>query len=80
MLTAADKRAMLDEIAEAANILSPIQDDEFTAKELAEAANCSYATAVRGLVQLVEEGVVTRRKAAVNGKAGWAYRYVEEHD
>jgi predicted transcriptional regulator len=80
MLTPTEKREMLQEIARAADILSPIREDEFSLTEIAEAAGCAYSTAVRGMNALLAEGKVTRRRALLHGRAGWAYRYVKDDD
>ena len=73
-----DKRAMLDEVAQAVGILTPIEDDEISIRELAHHTKCAYVTAARRLEKMVAEGRAVRRQALVNGRTGWAYRWVDD--
>lgn len=71
-----NKADLLAEILAMTAPAPPVEGDELTVIEVAEAAGWNRGMAQRKLDDLVAAGVMTRRQATRAGRPCWAYRKV----
>ena len=72
-----DKDKMLAELLEISGGPSEPRPEEFTLAEFRATGDLGYEAARRKLLQLVNAGLLTRRKGVADGASCWLYRKVE---
>ncbi len=73
------KQALLEEILELSAPPAPVGPDEFTAAEFLAHLRRSEPAATRAMAddrirRLLDQSVLVRREASLNGRRCWAYR------
>jgi predicted ArsR family transcriptional regulator len=70
------RQQILAEILSLSTPPAPVEEDEITVRDYAQAAECSVVGAQRRLDRLVDQGVLSRREATRQGRICRAYRKV----
>lgn len=72
------RQQLLTEILALSVPPAPVEPDEITVRDYAQAAECSVAGAQRRLDRLVDQGVLSCREATRQGRICRAYRKVQD--